>query len=170
MITWAAAGAALRACGGFLWAAVVWLVKHPGTAAALALAVLAWHYRGNAIAEHQAAVQAKADTDLATKRADVEHANAGVAEAANRTNLATIAALRQANVDCTSLTAAAGDQAARALRDLAKARETIRAAEQKSARSASAIYASDPKCRSWAAAAVCPAIADQLRSDEAADP
>lgn len=169
-MTWAAAAAALRAIGGFLWGAVVWLVKHPGTAAAIALAVVAWHYRGNAIAEHQAKVTAESQRDAATTRADAEAARTAAAVQANVTNEATITALREANQECTDLTAAAEDQRARALRDLAQARETIRAAERNSAREAAALYASDPICRSWATAAVCPGIADQLRRDEAADP
>lgn len=170
MFTAAAAAAFFRSAGGFLWGAVVWLAKHPGTAVAIALGVAAWHYRGNAIAEHTAQVAAVEARKAETTRADAEHANAAAAIEANRTNAATIVALRLANAECTTLTAKADDQSARALRDLAKARETIRAAERLSAREAAAVYASDPKCRSWAAAAVCPAIANQLRRDETADP
>lgn len=169
-MTWAAALTVLRAIGGFLWSAVVWLVKHPTVALALVLALAAWHYRGNAIAEHAAKVTAEGARDAANTRADAEHANAAAAIEANKTSRQTIVALRLANLECTTLTAKADDQAARALRELGKARETIAAAEQKSARQVAAIYATDTNCRSWAAAAVCPAIADQLRSDEAADP
>lgn len=160
----------LKVAGGFLWDAVVWLFQHPATALALGLAVACWHYRGNAIGEHQARVTAESQRDAANANVAAEQGRTAAAIAANQTSQATIEALRKANTDAAALRADAEQQRARALRDLAKARETIRAAEQESALRLAAIYANDPNCSAWAAAAVCPAVADQLRVDDAAFP